>query len=147
MLILCLLILCLLKPVPCASVRAWRERAPRVASLAAERLSTDYNFEASSEQLDVRDEPLCSEVKPSSPPTPTPLARTTGYWFSGGDWYHGRHYPASIYMFRVINRNFRAKCEICSKLKIKTPERRQQRHWRLSGVFIVKTFNIFHTLF
>ena len=101
-----------------------REGNVRRASWAAERLSTDYNFEASSEQLDIRDEPLCSEVKPWSPPTPTPLARTRRYWFSGGDWYHGRHYPAGIYMLRVINSNFRSKCEICSKLTIKTPERR-----------------------
>ena len=29
------------------------------------------------------------------------------------------------YMFKVNNRNIRASCEICSKLTIKTPERRQ----------------------
>ena len=33
--------------------------------------------------------------------------------------------PADIYMFKVNNRNTRTKCEICSKLIIKTPERRQ----------------------
>ena len=37
-------------------------------------------------------------------------------------------------MFKVNNRNTRTRCEICSKLTIKTPERRQ---WRRSGVFIV----------
>ena len=31
------------------------------------------------------------------------------------------------YMFKVNNRNTRTSCEICSKLTIKTPER---RHWR-----------------
>ena len=39
-----------------------------------------------------------------------------------------------IYLLKVINRNTRTKCEICSKLTIKTPER---RHWHRSGVFIV----------
>ena len=42
--------------------------------------------------------------------------------------------PAGNYMFKVNNRNTRTKCEICSKLTIKTPERRK---WRRSGVFIV----------
>ena len=37
-------------------------------------------------------------------------------------------------MLKVNNRNTRARCEICSKLTIKTPKR---RHWRRSGVFIV----------
>ena len=36
------------------------------------------------------------------------------------------HYPAGIYLFKVNNRNTRTRCEICSKLTIKTPER---RHW------------------
>ena len=31
------------------------------------------------------------------------------------------------YMFKVNNRNTRKRCEICSKLTIKTPERRQAR--------------------
>ena len=35
-----------------------------------------------------------------------------------------RCYPAGNYMFKVNNRNTRARCEICSKLTIKTPERR-----------------------
>ena len=42
--------------------------------------------------------------------------------------------PAGSYMFNVNNRNTRARCEICSKLTIKTPE---QHHLRRSGVFIV----------
>ena len=32
--------------------------------------------------------------------------------------------PARIYLLTVINRNNRTRCEICSKLTIKTPERR-----------------------
>ena len=34
--------------------------------------------------------------------------------------------PAGNYMFKVNNRNTRARCEICSKLTIKISER---RHW------------------
>ena len=41
---------------------------------------------------------------------------------------------AGIYLLKVSNRNTRTRCEICSKLTIKTPERRQ---WRRSGVVIV----------
>ena len=40
-------------------------------------------------------------------------------------------YPTNIYLFKVNNGNTRKKCEICSKLTIKTPEQRR------SGVFIV----------
>ena len=36
-----------------------------------------------------------------------------------------RNYPAGIYLFKANNRNTRTMCEICSKLTIKTPERRQ----------------------
>ena len=42
--------------------------------------------------------------------------------------------PADNYIFKVNNRNTRTKCEICSKLTIKIPER---RHWRRCGIFIV----------
>ena len=46
----------------------------------------------------------------------------------------GKNFPAGIYMFKVNNGNSRTRCERCSKLTIKTPER---RHWRRSGVLIV----------
>ena len=36
-----------------------------------------------------------------------------------------RRYPVDIYLLKVNNRNTRTRCEICSKLTIKTPERRQ----------------------
>ena len=42
--------------------------------------------------------------------------------------------PAGIYLLKVNDRNTGTRCEICSKLTIKTPERRQ---WRRCGVFIV----------
>ena len=51
--------------------------------------------------------------------------------------------PVGIYLFKVNNRNTRTRCEICSRLTIKTSER---CHWHSSGVFIVN-FNHFHTLF
>ena len=34
-------------------------------------------------------------------------------------------YPVGNYMFKVGNRNIRTRCEICSKLTIKIPERSQ----------------------
>ena len=49
--------------------------------------------------------------------------------------------PAGIYLFKVNNRNTRTRCEICSKLTIKTPERRQ---WRRSGIFIGNFEHISH---
>ena len=39
--------------------------------------------------------------------------------------------PAGFYLLKVNNRNTRARCEVCSTLTIKTPERRR------SGAFIV----------
>ena len=48
-------------------------------------------------------------------------------------------FPGNIYLFKVNNRN--ARCKICLKLTIKTPER---RHWRISGVFIVNFEHISH---
>ena len=50
--------------------------------------------------------------------------------------------PAGNYMFKVNNRNTRARCEVCSKLIIKISGR---RHWRRSGVFIVN-LEQFHAL-
>ena len=43
-------------------------------------------------------------------------------------------YPAGIYLVKVNDRNTRTRCDVCSKLTIKTLER---RHWRRSSVFIV----------
>ena len=45
-------------------------------------------------------------------------------------WYN----PASIFLVKVNNRNTRTRCEICSKLTIKIPER---CHCRRSGDFVV----------
>ena len=50
-------------------------------------------------------------------------------------------FPAGIYLLKVSNKNTRARCEICSKLTIKIPERRQ---WRCSGIFIVTFEHITH---
>ena len=49
-------------------------------------------------------------------------------------------FPADICLLKVKNRNTRTRCEICSKLTIKTSVRRhwcRSRVWRSSGVFIV----------
>ena len=45
-----------------------------------------------------------------------------------------RGIPANIYLFKFSNRDTRKKCEVCSKLTIKTPER---RHGRRFGVSVV----------
>ena len=45
--------------------------------------------------------------------------------------------PAGNYMFKVNNRNTRTRCEICSKLIIKTPERRHCLLVPCSSVSIV----------
>ena len=46
--------------------------------------------------------------------------------------------PANIYLFNVNNRNTRTRCEICSKLTIKKPERRS------GGIFTVNFEDISH---
>ena len=53
------------------------------------------------------------------------------------------HYPASIYLLKVNNRNNITRYEIRSKLMIKTQERRQ---WCRSGVFIVNFEHILHLI-
>ena len=50
-------------------------------------------------------------------------------------------YPADIYLFKVCNRNTIKRCDICSKLTIKTPKRRQLRY---SGASIVNFGHILH---
>ena len=50
-------------------------------------------------------------------------------------------FPTGKYMFRVINKSTRTRCEICSKLTIKT---RHWHYWRHSGVFIVNLEHISH---
>ena len=52
-------------------------------------------------------------------------------------------YSAKIYLFKVNNKNTRKKCEICSKLTLKTPERCQRR---LSVAFVVNFEHISHLL-
>ena len=53
-----------------------------------------------------------------------------------------RGFYLNFYLFKFNNRDSRKRCEICSKLTIKTPERRQ---WRRSGVFIVNFEHISHS--
>ena len=49
--------------------------------------------------------------------------------------------PVNIYLLKVKNRNTKERWEICSKLTIKTAERRQ---WCHLGVFIVNFDNMSH---
>ena len=48
--------------------------------------------------------------------------------------------PVGIYLLKFNDRNARTRCEICSKLTIKAPE----RQWRRSGVFVVNFEHISH---
>ena len=50
-------------------------------------------------------------------------------------------YPGGIYLLKFNNRNTRTSCEICSKLTLKTSEKRQ---WRRFGVFFVNFEHISH---
>ena len=51
--------------------------------------------------------------------------------------------PANIYLFKVNNRKTRKRCEICSKLTMKIPERRPD----VVLVFLLLILNIFHAFF
>ena len=64
-----------------------------------------------------------------------------GYDVESKEIFSGRPNPVGIYLLKVSNRNIREMCEICSKLTIKTPGRRQ---WRCFGVFIVNFEHILH---
>ena len=61
----------------------------------------------------------------------------------GYSFLHGSNdpFPAGNYMFKVNNRNTRSRCEICSKLTTKIPERCQ---WHRSGNFIINFEHISH---
>ena len=52
-------------------------------------------------------------------------------------------FPAGICLFKANNRNTRTRYEICSEVKIQTPEQRQQR---CSGVFIVNFEHFSHLI-
>ena len=51
-----------------------------------------------------------------------------------------RKIPANLHLFKANNSNTRERCEICSKLAIKTLQRRQHQ----SGAFIVNFEYISH---
>ena len=59
------------------------------------------------------------------------LNKASAYLYTlGNDIYTGKNSSTNIYLFTVNNSNTRKRCEICSKLTIKSPQRR-------STVFIV----------
>ena len=54
-------------------------------------------------------------------------------------------FTVGIYLLKVNNRITKTRCKTCSKLTIKTPERRQwRRHWLCYGVFFVNFEHISH---
>ena len=55
-------------------------------------------------------------------------------------------FPVGIYLLKVNNRNIRTKCEICSKLTIKIPERRKSDLNNVALVSLLRTLNRFYTL-
>ena len=57
--------------------------------------------------------------------------------------FHSRVAPAGIDLLKVNNRNTRARCEVCSKLTIKTSERSQWNMWKVNNKD-TRTLNIFH---
>ena len=57
------------------------------------------------------------------------------------DYYARGDILGNIYLFKVNNRNTRKRCEMCSKLTIKTPERHQLHR---SGVFFINFEHISH---
>ena len=57
--------------------------------------------------------------------------------------YLPKFFSANIYLFKVKNGNPRKIYESCSKLTVKTPERRQ---WRRSGVFVFNFEQILHNV-
>ena len=52
--------------------------------------------------------------------------------------------PARNYMFKVNTRNTRTRCEICSKLTIKTLKTPERCYWCCSGVIVVNFEHIPH---
>ena len=50
-------------------------------------------------------------------------------------------FPVNIYLLQVNNKNTQKRCEIYSKLTIRTPERRR---WSWSVIFIVNFEQILH---
>ena len=61
----------------------------------------------------------------------TTFAQQTHLLKHGKTFHLLKPFPAGIYLLKVNNRNTRTKCEICSKLTIKTPERRLASFWCL----------------
>ena len=56
---------------------------------------------------------------------------------------YGKYIPANIYLFKILNRNTTKRCEICSKLTFKTPERRLD----VVLLFLLLALNIFYTFY
>ena len=62
---------------------------------------------------------------------------------SGGHFYDFENETQPTFTRPKVNRNTKTRCEIYSKLTVKTPDR---RHWHASGVIIVNFKHISHLL-
>ena len=69
------------------------------------------------------------------------LRKSTIQSSSHHHYFNDQSNPASNYIFKINNKNTNTRCEICSKLTVKTPERRQLHR---SGVFTVNFEHISH---
>ena len=76
---------------------------------------------------------ICKILKIGWQPGNYRITRMRNSWFTSEFHSWWVNSPTGNYMFKVNNRNTRRSCEICSRLTIKTPERRRRR----SGMFIV----------
>ena len=76
---------------------------------------------------------ICKILKIGWQPGNYRITRMRNSWFTSEFHSWWVNSPTGNYMFKVNNRNTRRSCEICSRLTIKTPERRRRR----SGIFIV----------
>ena len=76
---------------------------------------------------------ICKILKIGWQPGNYRITRMRNSWFTSEFHSWWVNSPTGNYMFKVNNRNTRRSCEICSRLKIKTPQRRRRR----SGIFIV----------
>ena len=76
---------------------------------------------------------ICKILKTGWQPGNYRITRMRNSWFTSEFHSWWVNSPTGNYMFKVNNRNTRRSCEICSRLTIKTPERRRRR----SGIFIV----------
>ena len=101
--------------------------------------STSRTLKNKTEQLHINAQGCIHQICISdSPRKPVTLETNCNHSYKFSSDYASALSPSSIYLLKVNNRNTRTRCEICSKLTIKTPERRK----RLVLVFLLLTLNM-----